>query len=108
MGRLTGKYSSKNPPPSGRRFSNYPMEQLSPLLDTLLKVAKTHDVKPSAVALKWVIQKGAIPLGGVKNAQQAEENARAASDDWTLSEEEIAELEEHSIAGTTSIMWQHG
>lgn len=84
------------------------MEQLSPLLDTLHKVAATHDVKPSAIALKWVIQKGAIPLGGVKNATQAEENARAASEDWLLSEEEVAELEKHSIKGTTNMMWQHG
>ncbi|KAK6068614.1 putative aldo/keto reductase [Seiridium cupressi] len=108
MGRLTGKYTAKNPPPSGRRFGNYSMEQLSPLLDTLHKVAATHDVKPSAVALKWVVQKGAIPLGGVKNATQAEENARAASEEWLLSEQEMADLEKDSIVGTTSMMWQHG
>jgi aryl-alcohol dehydrogenase-like predicted oxidoreductase len=108
MGRLTGKYSAENPPPPGRRFSNYPMEQLGPLLDALHKVAAKHDVKPSAVALKWVIQKGAIPLGGVKNATQAEENARAARDDWLLSSQEMEELEEHAIVGTTSVMWQHG
>ncbi|KAI1848107.1 hypothetical protein JX265_005896 [Neoarthrinium moseri] len=108
MGRLTGKYTAENPPPSARRFSNYPMEQLSPLLDVLHKVAATHGVKPSAVALKWVIQKGAIPLGGVKNATQADENARAASEDWLLSEEEMNELEKHSIVGKTSWVWQHG
>ncbi|ETS78408.1 hypothetical protein PFICI_10470 [Pestalotiopsis fici W106-1] len=108
MGRLTGKYTAENPPPSGRRFSNYPMTQLSPLLDALHKVAKAHDVKPSAVALKWVVQKGAIPLGGVKNATQAEENARAATDEWLLTEQEMSELEEHSIVGTTSSLWQHG
>ncbi|ORY68843.1 NADP-dependent oxidoreductase domain-containing protein [Pseudomassariella vexata] len=108
MGRLSGKYTAENPPPSGRRFSNYPMEQLTPLLDTLHKVAGAHGVKPSAVALKWVIQKGAIPLGGVKNAKQAEENAHAASDEWSISDEEMAELEKHSIVGTTSIQWQHG
>jgi aryl-alcohol dehydrogenase-like predicted oxidoreductase len=108
MGRLTGKYSAENPPPSGRRFSNYPMEQLGPLLDTLRKVAEAHNVKQSAVALKWVIQKGAIPLGGVKNEVQAEENARAAGEEWLLTDEEIAELEKYSITGTTSISWQHG
>lgn len=108
MGRLTGKYTAANPPPSGRRFSNYPMQQLSPLLDALHKVAEAHGVKPSAVALKWVIQKGAIPLGGVKNATQAEENARAATDEWLLTDEEMRALEEHSIVGTTSYMWQHG
>ncbi|KAH6646035.1 NADP-dependent oxidoreductase domain-containing protein [Truncatella angustata] len=108
MGRLTGKYSAENPLPSGRKFSNYPIEQISPLLDILRKVAAAHDVKPSAVALKWVIQKGAIPLGGVKNATQAEENARAASEDWLLSDDEVTELEKHSVVGTTNWMWQHG
>ncbi|ROW00361.1 hypothetical protein VMCG_07288 [Cytospora schulzeri] len=98
MGRLTGKYSKENPPPSGRSFGNFPMEQLAPLLEALRGIAEAHNVKSSAVALKWVIQKGAIPLGGVKNASQAEENARAASDDWTLSEEQMAELDSHALA----------
>lgn len=108
MGRLTGKYSKENPPPSSRRFGNFPMEKLAPLLDTLRKVGEAHDVKPSAVALKWVIQKGGIPLGGVKNAKQAEENAKAASDEWALSQGEMEELDKHAQVGTTSMMWQHG
>lgn len=108
MGRLTGKYGKENPPPSNRKFGNYPMEKLAPLLDALSKIAKAHDIKSSAVALKWVIQKGAIPLGGVKNSKQAEENAEAASDEWVLSESEMEELDRHSQVGTTSIMWQHG
>lgn len=108
MGRLTGKYSRENPPPSNRRFGNFPMEKLAPLLDTLRKVAEAHGVKPSAVALKWVIQKGAIPLGGVKNARQAEENAKAASDEWLLSQSEMEELDKHAQVGTTNFLWQHG
>lgn len=108
MGRLTGKYSRENPPPSNRRFGNFPMEKLAPLLDTLRKVAEAHNVKPSAVALKWVIQKGAIPLGGVKNARQAEENAKAASDEWLLSQSEMEELDKHAQVGTTNFLWQHG
>lgn len=108
MGRLTGKYSKENPPPANRRFGNFPMEELAPLLDAIRKVAEAHDVKSSAVALKWVIQKGAIPLGGVKNAKQAEENAKAASDEWLLSDSEMKELDKHAQVGTTSFMWQHG
>ncbi|KAK8073189.1 pyridoxal reductase- chloroplastic [Apiospora phragmitis] len=83
MGRLSG--------------NNYPMTQLSPLLAALHRVAAAHGVKCSAVALKWVIQKGAIPLGGVKSAAQ-----------WGLTEVEMAELEEHAIVGRTNMMWQHG
>jgi aryl-alcohol dehydrogenase-like predicted oxidoreductase len=84
------------------------MGQLAPLLEALRKVADAHNVKPSAVALKWVIQKGAIPLGGVKTAAQAEENAGAADGGWAISDEEMAELAKHTITGSTNRMWQHG
>lgn len=43
MGRLSGKYSADNPPPSSRRFSNYPMKELVPLLSAMEKIAKAHD-----------------------------------------------------------------
>lgn len=108
MGRLTGKYSKENPPPAGRRFGDFPMETLAPLIDSLKEIASAHGVSCSAVALKWVIQKGAIPLGGVKNSKQAEENARAASEDWSLSEDEMAKLDKYTQEGKTSFMWQHG
>lgn len=108
MGRLTGKYGGDNPVPAGRRFGNFPMEKLEPLLEVVRKVAGAQGVSCSAVALKWVIQKGAIPLGGVKNARQAEENARAASEEWALTEEEMKELDGVALEGTTSLMWQHG
>jgi aryl-alcohol dehydrogenase-like predicted oxidoreductase len=49
------------------------MEQLEPLLNVMRKIAKSHDVPVSAVALGWVIAKGAIPLGGARNKQQAEQ-----------------------------------
>lgn len=107
MGRLTGKYSRENPPPASRRFGNFPMERLAPLLDVLRRTADAHGVTCSAVALKWVIQKGAVPLGGVKNAKQAEENARAASEEWMLTEEEMKALDGHTQEGSTSF-WQHG
>lgn len=48
MGRLTGKYTAENPPPSGRRFSNYPMTELNPLLTVIERIAKEHDVPMSA------------------------------------------------------------
>lgn len=108
MGRLTGKYSKENPLPSGRRFGDISWDKLALLVEVLRKAADKHGVTCSAVALKWVIQKGAIPLGGVKNAKQAEENAKAASEEWQLSEEEMSELDKHTQVGTTSKMWQHG
>ncbi|KAG7562818.1 hypothetical protein FFLO_01773 [Filobasidium floriforme] len=105
MGRLTGKYSAANPPPSGRRFSNIPMDTLEPLLEVMRRIAKAHDVPVSAVALGWVMAKGAIPLGGARNKSQAEQNAKALT--LKMTSEEIAELDENALEGKTSL-WQQG
>ena len=58
MGRLTGKYSKANPPPSGRGFSNVNMTELEPMLETMRRVAGEHNVSVSSVALNYVICKG--------------------------------------------------
>jgi len=105
QGRLTGKYSAANPPPSGRRFSNYPMEELEPLLDVMRRISKKRDVPVSAVGLNWILCKGVIPLPGARNAKQAEQNSKCLG--WRLTEEEIAELEQHSKEGSLSF-WQKG
>jgi aryl-alcohol dehydrogenase-like predicted oxidoreductase len=49
------------------------MGQLEPLLETMRAIGKKYDVPVSAVALNWVICKGAIPLGGARNREQAEQ-----------------------------------
>ena len=46
------------------------------------------------MALNWVICKGALPIPGAKNADQALENAGALG--WRLTEEEVARLDELS------------
>jgi hypothetical protein len=40
-------------------------------------LADKYEVPVSAIALNWVIGKGAIPLGGARNAKQAEQVSRA-------------------------------
>lgn len=60
MGRLTGKYSKANPPPAGRGFSNVNMDELEPVLETMRRIANTHNVSVSSVALNYVICKGKI------------------------------------------------
>lgn len=50
MGRLSGKYSADNPPPSSRKFSNYPMKELVPLLAAIEKISKAHD-KPMTAGM---------------------------------------------------------
>ena len=48
-------------------------EQMDPLLTEMRSLAEKYDVPMSAIALNWVICKGAIPLGGARNAEQAEQ-----------------------------------
>lgn len=105
QGRLTGKYSAVNPVPKGRHFGDYPMEQLVPLLSVMGRIAEAHGVDCSAVALNYVLCKGCIPLSGAKNAEQAGQNVKALG--WRLSQQEMAQLEEHTLSGKLSV-WQHG
>jgi aryl-alcohol dehydrogenase-like predicted oxidoreductase len=109
MGRLTGKYSKANPAPSGRHFSNVSMDELEPLLETMRRIADKYNVSISSVALNYVICKGVIPLGGARDAKQAEQNAGALG--WRLTNAEITELESHPITPNTPFwnrFWQHG
>lgn len=100
MGRLSGKYTSSNPPPSGRRFGgSYTWEQLDPLIAELKRLAEKHSVTPSAVALNWVMCKGAIPLGGARDGNQARANALARS--FRLDEGEVESLDKLGFEGTT-------
>ncbi|WVQ72397.1 hypothetical protein IAR50_001949 [Cryptococcus sp. DSM 104548] len=107
MGRLTGKYNASNPVPSGRKFSaQYSWEQLEPLITELGRIADKYGVKQSAVALNWVMCKGAIPLGGARNGSQAEQNAQATM--FRLSQEEVDSLSKLGFSGKNSWLWQRG
>ena len=100
MGRLTGKYSSSNPPPSKRHFgSAQPWDKLDPLIDELKRAAETHGVTPAAVALNWVICKGAIPLGGARTPEQAKANAQALS--FRLTDDEVDRLDALGFEGSS-------
>ena len=94
MGMLTGKYTPENPPGGirGRKFNRKYLEKIRPLLTTLKKIGASHDGKSAAqVALNWIICKGAIPIPGVKNAQQAHQNSGATG--WRLTTDEVSELD---------------
>jgi hypothetical protein len=81
------------------------LPQIDPLVNSMRAIAEARDVSVSAVALNWVLAKGCIPLGGARNANQAQQNAKAL--DWRLSEEECECLEGLGFDGSTSF-WQHG
>jgi aryl-alcohol dehydrogenase-like predicted oxidoreductase len=93
MGLLTGKYGPGNPPPGtrGLRYANL-TRRIGPLLKLMTAIGQNHGGKSNGqVALNWVICKGAMPIPGAKNAQQALENAGALG--WRLTPEEIAALD---------------
>ncbi|KAF3901717.1 hypothetical protein AA313_de0200134 [Arthrobotrys entomopaga] len=106
MGRLTGKYNSKNPPPSGRIYGNQSWEKIDPLLDAMKEIGDKHGVPLSAVALNWTMCKGTIPLGGARNGNQCGQNIQALG--FRLTDEELAKLDELAQDGKTIAIVQAG
>jgi aryl-alcohol dehydrogenase-like predicted oxidoreductase len=99
QGLLTGKYTLENPMPGirGRKYNRATLEKAQPLLKQMVEIGRAHDGKtPSQVALNWLICKGTVPIPGAKNARQAQENAGALG--WQLSSDEVAQLDEASLA----------
>ncbi|MCX8071585.1 MAG: aldo/keto reductase [Candidatus Binatia bacterium] len=110
QGRLTGKYSVKNPPPGKRNFSAYSMEEVEPIVAELRRIGERHGGKtPAQVALNWLMCKRTIPIPGAKNGAQAEQNAGALG--WRLSDEEVQTLDRLAKPGRYTLflrLWQHG
>jgi aryl-alcohol dehydrogenase-like predicted oxidoreductase len=95
-GLLSGKYSADSPPP-GSRARTYTglLPRVAPLLKLMTVIGQDHGGKSNVqVALNWVICKGALPIPGAKNAQQAQENAGGLG--WRLTEEELERLDRES------------
>jgi aryl-alcohol dehydrogenase-like predicted oxidoreductase len=95
-GLLAGKYSAENPPPGARaRTYSRLLPKIQPLLKLMTVIGQDHGGKSnSQIALNWTICKGALPIPGAKDAQQAQENAGALG--WRLTDEEVAKLDEAS------------
>jgi aryl-alcohol dehydrogenase-like predicted oxidoreductase len=110
QGRLTGKYSPKNPPLGRRDFSDFPMAEIAPIVEELVRIGERRGGKtPAQVALNWVMCKGAVPIPGAKNAEQAEQNAGALG--WRLSAAEVQALDRLAKYGRRTLLhrlWQHG
>ena len=109
QGRLTGKYSAANPPPGKRGFSDHPMATVDAVVAVLRRIGEAHDRTPSQVALRWLIDKGAVPIPGAKNAEQAAQNAGALG--WSLTADELAALDAAApsrASAASNRFWQHG
>ncbi|HTP00014.1 MAG TPA: aldo/keto reductase [Anaerolineales bacterium] len=96
MGLLTGKYGPHNPPPGSRGFRyNRLLTRIAPLLRVMTEIGQDHGGKSNGqVALNWVMRKGAMPIPGAKNSDQAVQNAGALG--WELSDEEVGKLDRAS------------
>ena len=96
-GVLSGKYNAQNPL-SGfreRRYNAKILDAIQPLIRELRKIGMDHGGKtPAQVAINWTICKGAIPIPGVKNANQAMLNLDSSR--WRLTDDEVASLDELS------------
>jgi aryl-alcohol dehydrogenase-like predicted oxidoreductase len=95
QGLLTGKYTASNPPTGARsmdkRFQAAGLQKLQPMLDKLNELGAKYSKTPAQVALNWLMcQPGVIPIPGVKNRMQVEQNAGALG--WELSADEVTDL----------------
>jgi aryl-alcohol dehydrogenase-like predicted oxidoreductase len=107
MGRLTGKYTKSNPPKGLRKFGDVPFEVLDDIVSKLKGIGANYGKTPGQVAINWCICKGTIPIVGVKNKKQAEENIQSIG--WRLSNQEIEELDKLSVTPTNNFfqeIWQ--
>ncbi|KAJ9302357.1 hypothetical protein DTO271G3_1223 [Paecilomyces variotii] len=91
VGRLTGKYNGNNKPRGNRNFADVKWDKLQPIIDELLRIGEKTGKSPAAVALNWVICKGAVPIPGVKNENQVIDCAQALG--WRLSKEDEDRLD---------------
>lgn len=81
------------------------MHILEPTIAVLKAIAKKRHVSVPAVALNYSINKGAVPLVGIRNPEQADQDMQALG--WRLTEA-TKQIEEVSLEGQTSSMLQHG
>jgi diketogulonate reductase-like aldo/keto reductase len=71
--------------------------KIKPLLEELLEIGNQHDGKtPGQVSLNWLISKGALPIPGAKNMDQAKQNAGAIG--WELTNDEVNKLDTISLS----------
>ena len=68
------------------------MGPIAPLLSLMGDIADAHSASHSQVALRWLIQKGTLPIPGVKSEAQAVDNASAMN--WELNNDEVEALDE--------------
>jgi aryl-alcohol dehydrogenase-like predicted oxidoreductase len=95
-GLLTGKYKPEDLPAvlHGRLVRPADLKRVSPLIELLGELARAHGKTPAQVALNWIVCKGAVPIPGAKNPDQAAQNAGAMG--WRLEAGEVQALDKEA------------
>lgn len=95
QGILAGTYGPGRLPPDLRAeapwFAAENLAAAAPLVASLRAMGEARGVGPGAIALAWLLARGAVPLAGARDGAQAAANARALG--VTLEADEIAALE---------------
>jgi aryl-alcohol dehydrogenase-like predicted oxidoreductase len=111
MGALTGKYKHGSIPADwmrrrmGNTFSNPAISASEETVKRLLEVGDKYGKTPAQVALRWVIDNGALPIAGAKNGAQARENAGALT--FSLTKSELTYLEESTKGWFQGTRWNY-
>lgn len=109
MGALSGKYRPGATPSDWMRrrmtktFRPREIESAVSLTSKLADVGLRYGKSPAQVALRWVIEQGALPIPGAKDEAQASENAGALS--FSLSQPEVQELTEAAAGWVQEPNW---
>ena len=82
------------------------MEDIEPTLGVMRQIAHKRNTSVASVALNYNLVHGISPVVGVRNLQQAESNCQALG--WRLSDDEIKAIDDVSIRGKTTALWQQG
>lgn len=95
QGVLAGSYDAATAPSGARAtepwFSERALAAARPLVARLRAIGERHRVAPSAVALRWVIERGAVPIAGARRGEHARANLAALS--FALDPAELAVLD---------------
>ena len=95
MGALSGRYGRGARPAGFRRylrvFRAATQEKLAQPLALLHEIARRHQRPVAQIALRWLIERGVVPIPGARNAEQARQNAGALA--FTLPRSEVEALD---------------
>jgi pyridoxine 4-dehydrogenase len=95
LGRPPGPLPPLPPGPRGLLFRRL-WPRLQPLLEGIAAIGRERNAPAAAVALNWCRAHGALPIPGLRRAEQAEVAAAALR--WRMAENEREELDRLSRA----------